>query len=55
MHYTSSTPRTKTKTNILFITKYKKKKLKMYLSFGAFGRCIMQQQAINKSQECAYL
>jgi hypothetical protein len=27
----------------------------VYLNFGGFGRCIMQQQAINKSQEYAYL
>ncbi len=27
----------------------------MYLNFEGFIRCIMQQQAINKSQECAYL
>jgi hypothetical protein len=27
----------------------------MYLNFGGFRRCIMQQQPINKPQECAYL
>jgi hypothetical protein len=55
MHYASSTPRTKTKGNILFTTKDKKKIKKMYLNFGGFRRCIMQQQPINKPQECAYL